>query len=242
MIEGRSNQNKKNKKMKSVSISGSPRANVGKTDAKALRSAKQVPCVLYGGKEQIHFSVLETEFKNLIYTPNVHTVDLEIAGNKYNAILQEAQFHKISDNLIHVDFLELKPGKPVTMNIPVRTTGTSPGVRNGGRLVKKLKSIRAKGLVEKMPDEITIAIDTMEIGHSVRIEDIKIDGLTFLNAAKTSVISVETMRAVIEEAKTVAPVTAGAVATPAAGATSVPAKGAPAATTAKVAAKTSDKK
>jgi large subunit ribosomal protein L25 len=242
LIEGRSNQNKKNKKMKSVSISGSPRANVGKTDAKALRSAKQVPCVLYGGKEQIHFSVLETEFKNLIYTPNVHTVDLEIAGNKYNAILQEAQFHKISDNLIHVDFLELKPGKPVTMNIPVRTTGTSPGVRNGGRLVKKLKSIRAKGLVEKMPDEITIAIDTMEIGHSVRIEDIKIDGLTFLNAAKTSVISVETMRAVIEEAKTVAPVTAGAVATPAAGATSVPAKGAPAATTAKVAAKTSDKK
>ena len=212
--------------MKSVSISGSTRSNVGKTDAKALRNAKQVPCVLYGGKEQIHFSVLETEFKNLIYTPDVHTVDLEVAGKKYNAILQEAQFHKISDSLIHVDFLEITPGKPVTMSIPVRTTGTSPGVRNGGRLVKKLKSMKAKGLVEKMPDEITIAIDTMEIGHAVRVEDIKIPGLTFLNAANITVVSVETTRVVVEEVKTAAPTAAGAV----------PAKGAPAAAPAKTAA------
>ena len=216
--------------MKSVSISGSARTNVGKTDAKALRSAKQVPCVLYGGKEQIHFSVLETEFKNLIYTPDVHTVDLEVAGKKYNAILQEAQFHKTSDSLIHVDFLEIIPGKPVTMNIPVRTTGTSPGVRNGGKLVKKLKSMRAKGPVDKMPSEITIAIDKMEIGHSVRVEDIKRDGVTFLNAPNVTVVSVEVTRAVVEEVKAAAPVAAAAA--PAAAA----AKGAPAAPAAKAAA------
>jgi large subunit ribosomal protein L25 len=185
--------------MKSVSISGSPRANVGKKDAKALRNAKQVPCVLYGGKEQVHFTALETEFKNLIYTPDVHTVDLNIGGKKYNAILQEAQFHKISDNLLHVDFLEIAAGKAVTMNIPVRTTGTSPGVRNGGKLVKKLKTMKVKGPVDKMPDEITIAIDKMEIGSSVRVSDITLEGLTLLNAANVTVVSVETTRAAAAE-------------------------------------------
>ncbi len=218
--------------MKSVSISGSPRANVGKTDATALRNAKQVPCVLYGGKEQIHFAVLSADFKNLIYTPDVNIVDLDIAGKKYNAILQEAQFHKVKDHLLHVDFLEIIPGKPVTMNIPVRTTGTSPGVRSGGKLVKKLKTLRAKGLVEKMPDTINIAIDTMEIGHSVRVEDIKVDGVIFLNAPNITVVGVETTRVVVEEVKAVvAPVAGAKVAAPAAGAkVAAPAAGAKVAT------------
>ncbi|MFY9308496.1 MAG: 50S ribosomal protein L25/general stress protein Ctc [Bacteroidia bacterium] len=215
--------------MKSVSISGSPRANVGKKDANALRGAKQIPCVLYGGKEQIHFAAPEASFKNLIYTPDVHTVNLEVGGNKYHAILQEAQFHVINDSLLHVDFLEIQPGKPVVMNIPVKTTGTSPGVRAGGRLVKKLKTLRAKGLVEKMPDTIDIAIDALEIGGSVRVRDIKIDGLTFLNAGNVTVVSVETTRAVAQEeakapaataaapaAKAAAPAAAAAAAKPAA--------------------------
>ncbi len=220
--------------MKSVSISGSPRANVGKKDATALRNAQQVPCVLYGGKEQIHFAVLSSDFRNLIYTPDVNVVDLEIAGKKYNAILQEAQFHKIHDQLLHVDFLEITPGKPVTMNIPLKTTGTSPGVRAGGKLVKKLKTLKAKGLVEKMPDTINIAIDEMQIGQSVRVEDIIIDGLTFLNASNITVVSVETTRVVAaEEAKAAAP---GAKAAPAAKA-AAPAAGAKAAPAAKPAAK-----
>ena len=217
--------------MKSVSISGSPRANVGKKDATALRNAKQVPCVLYGGKEQIHFAVLSADFKNLIYTPDVNVVDLDIAGKKYNAILQEAQFHKIHEQLLHVDFLEIMPGKPVTMNIPVKTTGTSPGVRAGGKLVKKLKTLKAKGLVEKMPDTINIAIDAMEIGHSVRVEDIVIEGLTFLNASNITVVGVETTRvAAAEEAKNAAPAAGAKAAAPAAGAkAAAPAAGAKAA-------------
>ncbi len=225
--------------MKSVSISGSPRADVGKKDATALRNAKQIPCVLYGGKEQIHFAVAATEFKNLIYTPDVHTVDLDIAGKKYFAVLQEAQYHRVHDHLLHADFLEIVPGKPVTMNIPIRTSGTSPGVRNGGKLVKKLKTLRAKGLVEKMPDTITVAIDAMEIGHSVRVEDIKIDGITFLNASNITVVGVETTRAAVAEesaapaggAKAAAPAAGGAkTAAPAAGAkTAAPAAGAKAA-------------
>ncbi len=196
--------------MKSVSISGSPRANVGKTDATALRNAKRVPCVLYGGKEQIHFSVLSADFKNLIYTPNVHTVDLEIGGNKFHAIVQEAQFHPLKDHLMHVDFLEIVAGKPVVMELPVRTSGTSPGVRNGGKLSKKLKTLRAKGLVEKMPDTITIAIDAMEIGHSIRVEDIKVDGLTFLNAPNVTVVAVQVTRVSVEEPKAAAAAPAAA--------------------------------
>jgi large subunit ribosomal protein L25 len=196
--------------MKSVSISGSPRANVGKTDATALRNAKRVPCVLYGGKEQIHFSVLSADFKNLIYTPNVHTVDLEIGGNKFHAIVQEAQFHPLKDHLLHVDFLEIVAGKPVVMELPVKTSGTSPGVRNGGKLSKKLKTLRAKGLVEKMPDAVTIAIDAMEIGHSIRVEDIKVDGLTFLNAPNVTVVAVQVTRASVEEPKAAAATPAAA--------------------------------
>lgn len=223
--------------MKSVSISGSPRANVGKKDATALRNAQQVPCVLYGGKEQIHFAVLSADFRDLIYTPDVNVVDLEIAGKKYNAILQEAQFHKIYDQLLHVDFLEITPGKPVTMNIPVKTTGTSPGVRAGGKLVKKLKTLKTKGLVEKMPDTINIAIDAMQIGQSIRVEDIIIDGLTFLNASNITVVGVETTRVVAaEEAKAGAPAAGAKAAAPAAKA-AAPAAGAKAAPAAKPAAK-----
>jgi large subunit ribosomal protein L25 len=96
-----------------------------------------VPCVLYGGKEQVHFSVPAAAFKPLIYTPSVHTVDLTVDGKKFNAILQEVQFHRVKDHILHVDFLEIIPGKPVVMNLPVKTTGTSPGVRAGGKLQLK---------------------------------------------------------------------------------------------------------
>jgi large subunit ribosomal protein L25 len=205
--------------MKAVSISGSLRTNVGKKDASALRNANQVPCVLYGGKEQVHFAVSAPEFKNLIYTPEVQTVDLNISGKKYNAILQEAQFHALTDNLLHVDFLEIVAGKPVTMNIPVKTTGTSPGVRAGGKLLKKLKTLKVKGPVEKMPDTIDIAIDSLEIGQGVRVGDIKLEGLTLLNAESVTVVSVQVTRAAVasadEAAKAAAPAKA---ATPAAGA------------------------
>ncbi len=209
--------------MKSVSISGSPRANVGKTDATALRNAKRVPCVLYGGKEQVHFSVLEADFKDLIYTPSVSTVDLDVEGKKFKAILQEAQFHTVKDNLLHVDFLEIIAGKPVTMSIPVKTTGTSPGVRNGGKLNKKLKTLRVKGLVEKMPDTIDIAIDKLEIGDGVRVSDLKIDGLTFLNAENVTVVNVQVTRVAVEEVKVAAPVAAATAAAPAAAAAAKPA-------------------
>jgi large subunit ribosomal protein L25 len=202
--------------MKTVSISGSLRANVGKKDAKALRVAKNIPCVLYGGNSQIHFMVAEPEFKNILYTPHACTVAINLDGNNYNAIVQEAQFHKVNDHLLHVDFLEIVAGKPITMSIPVKTTGTSPGVRNGGKLNKKLKTLRVKALADKMPDTIDIAIDKMEIGHSVRVNELKGDGLTFLNAPNVTVVSVDTTRAAVAEAAAPAAAPAAKAAAPAA--------------------------
>ena len=160
----------------------------------------------------------------------MHTVDLDIAGNKYHAIVQETQFHPLKDHLMHVDFLEIVAGKPVVMELPVRTSGTSPGVRNGGRLSKKLKTLRAKGLVEKMPDTVTIAIDKMEIGNSVRVGDIHIDGITFLNAPNVTVVSVEVTRVAVETPTAAAPAAvakapaAAAAKAPAAPAAKAPAK------------------
>ena len=127
--------------MKSVSISGSPRVNVGKKDAKALRRQGQVPCVLYGGKEQIHFSTPERDFVKLVYSPDIHLVKLDVGGHNYDAIMQEIQFHKLSDKINHIDFREVIPGKPVVVNLPVKVEGNAVGVRAGGKLHKKMRTL-----------------------------------------------------------------------------------------------------
>ena len=137
--------------MKIVSLSGLLRANVGKKDATALRRKGTVPCVLYGGKEQIHFFADERAFKNIIYTPDVCFVDLDINGKKAQAMVQEAQFHKVNDRLIHVDFLEIVEGKPVTIGIPVKVKGQAEGVKAGGRLILSHRLVKVKGPAAKIP-------------------------------------------------------------------------------------------
>lgn len=180
--------------MKSIFISGSPRANVGKKDAKVTRNQGLVPCVLYGGKEQIHFSATESQFKSLIYTPEVHTVDIEVAGNKYKAILQETQYHPISDKLLHVDFLQVIEGKPITIAIPVKVKGNSPGVRAGGKLMQKARRLKVRADFDKLPDFIEVDISEMEIGSTIKIQSIKADGLTFLEAPNVVVVAVVATR------------------------------------------------
>src|SRR6476620_6121949 len=132
--------------MKSVTLSGSLRANVGKVDAKELRAKGHVPCVIYGGTEQIHFHADERAFKPVIFTPNAHIVEIDLDGKVYKTVLQDAQYHKINDKLIHADFLEVIDGKPVTANIPVVLSGQSEGVKKGGKLVLKLRKLKARGL------------------------------------------------------------------------------------------------
>src|SRR5690606_18491683 len=122
-------------------ISGSVRQNVGKRDAKELRYEGKVPAVLYGGKEQIHFSVSAADLKPAIYTADIHFIDLDIEGKKFKAIIQDSQFHPLTDQIRHVDFLELSDDKAVAMNVPIKLTGTSPGVKMGGKLVQKLRKL-----------------------------------------------------------------------------------------------------
>ncbi len=202
--------------MKTVSLSGSPRADVGKKDATALRNEGNVPCVIYGGKEQIHFFTSEKSFKNIIYTPEVSQIEIDIAGKKFKAILQETQFHKINDQLIHADFLELIPGKQVIMNIPVKTEGVSIGVKDGGKLNIKLRKLRIKGLPEHMPSSVLIDIEKLTIGKTVTVGDIDVKNCELINAKNVTVLAVETTRAVAAEVTTAAkPAAAAAAATPA---------------------------
>jgi len=181
--------------MKSIAISGSPRENVGKRDAKELRYEGKVPAVLYGGDQQYHFAVSAADLKPLVYTPEVQFVDLEIGGKKHQAILQEAQFHPLTDQIIHIDFLALNDKKEVAMNIPIELTGTSPGVKMGGKLIQKLRALRVKALPKDLPQTIAVSLDSLEVGKSVRVDAIKIEKAKVLNNGDDTIVSVVMSRA-----------------------------------------------
>jgi len=181
--------------MKSIAISGSPRENVGKRDAKELRYQGLVPAVLYGGTTQTHFSVSAADLKPVVYTPVVHFINLDIAGTKSQAIIQDMQFHPLTEKLLHIDFLLLDEKKPITIEIPVKFTGTSPGVKTGGKLVQKLRKLRVKALPKDHIDNIEVSINTLEVGKSVKVGDLKFNKLTITNAMEDTIVSVTSSRA-----------------------------------------------
>ncbi|MDZ4666178.1 MAG: 50S ribosomal protein L25/general stress protein Ctc [Bacteroidota bacterium] len=212
--------------MKTVSLSGSLRANVGKTDANALRAKGHVPCVIYGGNEQVHFHADTRAFKDVIYTPETSIVEINLDGKTYKTVLQESQFHKVSDKLIHADFLQIVEGKPVTVHLPIKTIGMAEGVKDGGKLHIKMRKLKVKGLVSKLPERIELNIEKLTIGKAIAAGDIKLDGITILHPDNITVVSVQVTRAVVAEETTPAPGTSTA---PAAGATATPAAATPAA-------------
>ncbi|RCH54991.1 50S ribosomal protein L25 [Mucilaginibacter hurinus] len=181
--------------MKSFAISGSPRENVGKRDAKELRYQGLVPAVLYGGETQTHFSVSAADLKAAVYTPVVHFIDIDVAGQKSQAIIKDIQFHPLTEQILHVDFLLLDEKKPITIEIPVKLTGTSPGVKVGGKLVQKLRKLRIKGLPKDHLDTVDVSIEELEVGKSVRVGDIKLPNLVITNAPEDTIVSVTTSRA-----------------------------------------------
>ena len=181
--------------MKSIAISGSPRENVGKRDAKELRYEGKVPAVLYGGKTQTHFAVSAADLKPVIYTPVVHFIDITVAGATTQAIIQDIQFHPLTEQILHVDFLQLDEKKPIAIEIPIRLTGTSPGVKMGGKLVQKLRKLRIKALPKDHLDTIDVSIEGLEVGKSVRVADLKLDKLVITNAVEDTIVSVTTSRA-----------------------------------------------
>jgi len=181
--------------MKSITIKGSQRESVGKVSTKALRNAGKVPCVLYGGDKPIHFSADEFSFKELVYTPNAHTAVIELeGGEKLEAVLQDIQFHPVTDKILHVDFYQLFSDKPVTMDIPVILEGNSPGVRNGGRLLFRKRKLSIKALPDLLPDTITVNISKLRIGGSVAVESLLSDDYTILHPNNTTVVQVKASR------------------------------------------------
>ena len=185
--------------MKSISIKGSKRESVGKVATKALRNAGMVPCVIYGGKKVIHFSAEEKTFKNLVFTPNVYTANLDVDGQKIPAILQDIQFHPVTDRIIHVDFYQLFEDKEITMKIPVRLTGTSPGVLNGGSLRFTNRKLKVKALPSNLPDFVTADISGLKIGSKLLVSSMLNDEYTFIHPENTVVVQVRTSRNATEE-------------------------------------------
>jgi large subunit ribosomal protein L25 len=186
--------------MKSITINGSKRESVGKVAAKALRNAGRVPCVLYGGGEPLHFSAQELDFSKLVYTPNAHTVVINLDGENIAAILQDIQFHPLTDKIIHVDFYRLFDDKEVSMNIPVKVEGAAPGVLNsGGVLVLNKRKLRVKALPKNLPDVIVANISNLKLGNKLYTAELQTEDFTIVHPDNTVVCQVRTSRASIKE-------------------------------------------
>jgi large subunit ribosomal protein L25 len=181
--------------MKTVEIIGFKRANLGKKEAKRLRNEGNVPCVVYGGKEQFHFYAPMILFKDIVYTPDAHMIEVNIEGDIYKCILQDIQFHPVNEIILHADFLELQKGKELKMNIPVRLQGTAPGVIKGGKLYIKHRYLTVKALPENLPQYIDVDISKLQLGKAVKVGDLKTDKYQILLDAIKSVVSVEVPRA-----------------------------------------------
>lgn len=191
--------------MKTVSLSGSARPNVGKKDAKALRNQGLVPCVMYGGKDQIHFFAPEKSLEALFYTPEVAFVELEVNGKKVMTLPQDVQFHKVTDRILHVDFLELNENRPIMMAIPVKVTGNSVGVLKGGKLHKAVRKLRIKSLPKDMPETIEIDITPLDILDFVKVSDLPTKNYTFVENPSTKIVTIRTTRNVAANAGAEAP-------------------------------------
>ena len=181
--------------MKTASLSGSSRESVGKKDADALRSASRVPGVLYGGAEQIHLSVEEIQLNKLVFNPDVFKIELDIEGKKVDCIIQDIQFHPVTDRVTHIDCLEILPGKPVKIDLPLRTTGQSIGVMNGGRLELNYRRLPVRGIADQLPDCITVDITPLKIGDNARVRDLKVDGLDILLSESALLVACKRTRA-----------------------------------------------
>jgi len=183
--------------MKTVSMSGSRRENVGKKDAKKMRNAGLIPSVIYGGKEQHHVAISVKDFKELVFSPEIAFVKIDVEGTEYNAILQDIQFHAVTDNIMHADFLELVEGKQIVMGVPVKTTGTSPGILAGGKLQTKLRKLKVKALPADIPETITLDISKLNIGNSIKVKEVEVEKANLLDAPNAVVVAVKVTRAAV---------------------------------------------
>lgn len=185
--------------MKTIEIQGLKRSDLTKQSLKALRIDELVPCVLYGGAEPVHFTVPLASFKTLVYTPSVYIVKLVVDGKEYSSVMQDIQFHPVNDIIQHVDFLEINEASAVTIQVPIKITGVSEGVKQGGKLVAKVRRLKVKALSKQLPDSIEVDITPLKIGGHIRVRDLKLKGVEFLDAPSNVVVAVRTTRNVAAE-------------------------------------------
>lgn len=193
--------------MKIVVLKGHSRESVGKKDAKALRRKDMAPCSLYGGKENINFAAALADFKQIVYTPEICFVEIEIEGKKYKSILQQVQFHPVTDKILHADFILLQEKSEIKMKVPVVLHGNSKGVMAGGKLILKSRQLVVKALPAHMPDTVQIDITNLEMSQSIKVGDVKLKNATILDAPSNVVVSVKLTRAAMaaeEASKTAA--------------------------------------
>jgi large subunit ribosomal protein L25 len=196
--------------MKSITIKGQERETVGKKATKALRDAGMVPCVIYGGKQAIHFAAEEKAFKNLVYTPNAHTVVVDLAGSKTDAILQDIQFDPISDKINHIDFYQLSDSKEILMEVPVKVVGTSPGVLLGGDLRLNQRRLKVKALPKNLPDFVEANISELNMGNKLYVTKIATNNFKLMHPDNTVVCQVKISRAAMKAAQEAAKAEKGA--------------------------------
>lgn len=196
--------------MKSISIKGSERESVGKKATKAVRDAGMVPCVIYGGNQPVHFTAESKAFKGLVYTPNAHTVAIDLAGKTYNAILQDIQFHPVSDAILHIDFFQLNDDKEIVMEVPVKIVGTSPGVLLGGVLNLNQRRLKVKALPKNLPDFVEANISELQMGNKLYVTKIATNNFKLMHPDNTVVCQVKISRAAMKAAQEAAKAEKGA--------------------------------
>ena len=184
--------------MKTFALSASVRE-TNKIANRALRNQGKVPCVLYGGEKQVYFSATENDLNKLVNTPDVYLLNIDINGESFQAILQDIQFHPLTDRIIHIDFLQVFDEKEVTVNIPINFIGTPIGVRNGGNLLVRKRAIRTRAIPANLPDAIDINIEELKIGNFLYIGDIRDERYTFLAGDKSVIVGVKTARGAVED-------------------------------------------
>ena len=181
--------------MKKFEIKGTARQALGKKDTRNLRAQDLVPCVLYGGEAPVHFYAPEGDFRKIVYTPNVYQAELDIDGKKYDAFMQELQFHPVTDKLLHIDFLQLSEKKAVKIDLPVKLEGYAKGIQQGGRLKANLRTLKVKGVFKNLPDEIVIDVTNLGINESIRVGDLNMVGFEIMNNKSVPVVTVVVTRA-----------------------------------------------
>jgi large subunit ribosomal protein L25 len=180
--------------METFKISGDLRTSVGKKSSKLIRAKGDVPCVLYGGEKTIHFSSPELSFKKIVYTQNAYLVKLYIDGKEYNALLQDIQFHPVTDRIIHVDFKEISFDKEVITHLPVKVIGDSVGIKKGGKISQKRRKLKVKALPLNLPDFVEVDITDLDIGESIKVGELVIENLTMLDPHRSMIIAVVSSR------------------------------------------------